>query len=122
MNVGLMKKRFIFCEFSNKFSSNLLISLIQNISVLDKSRKFVSCVRENYENKTQMLFNPSIQFFTNAKGLLLIEKEGTHYSQLKFTCVLNRTLFSYASYPRIYVEYIQTLLKALYISAFYIGG
>ena len=56
------KKDWFFCKFSDKFSSSLSISLVQSISVLDKSRKLVSCVRVDYENKTQMLFNPLIQF------------------------------------------------------------
>ena len=44
------------------------ISLVQNISVPDKSRKFVSCVRVVYKNKTQMLLNPSTQFFTDPRA------------------------------------------------------
>ena len=75
MNVGLMKKRFIFCEFSNKFSSNLLISLIQNISVLDKSRKFVSCVRENYENQNTNAFQPINSILYKCKRFI-IDREG----------------------------------------------
>ena len=45
-----------------------------------------------------MLLNPSIQFFIDAQGLLLIGRKGMHYPQLKFTCVSNNMLFSYASY------------------------
>ena len=36
--------------------------------MLDKSRKLISCVRVDYENKTGMLLNPSIQFFIDAQG------------------------------------------------------
>ena len=50
-----------FCKFSHKFPCNFSISLVQNI--LNRSRKFISCVRVAYENKTQMLLNPSVQFF-----------------------------------------------------------
>ena len=96
-----------FCKFSHKFSSNLPISLVQNISVLDKSRKLVSCVRVDYENKTRMLSTPSIQFFIDARGLLLIGRKGMHYAQLKFTCVLNRT-FSYDNYPRKHAYIFET--------------
>ena len=83
------RKKIDFCKFSHKFSRNLSISLAQNISVLDKSRKLVSFVRVDYENKTQILLNPSIQFFIDARGSLLIGRKGVHYAQLKFTCVLN---------------------------------
>ena len=123
-NRGSAKKILILCKFSNKFSSNLSISLVQYILVLDKSRKLVSCVRVDYENKTQMLFIPSIQFFIDVWGLLLIGRKGMHYAQLKFTCVLNRRLFSCANYPRKHAEYIQNLLliKALYFAAFFIVG
>ena len=38
---GQRKKIDFFGKFSHKFSSNLSISLVQNISVLDKSRKLV---------------------------------------------------------------------------------
>ena len=31
-----------------------------------------------------------------------------HYAQLKFTCVLNRTLFSYASYSRQHADIFKT--------------
>ena len=31
-----------------------------------------------------------------------------HYAQLKFTCVLNRTLFSYADYPRQHADIFKT--------------
>ena len=57
LRTGVNKKDF-FCKVSHKFSSNLSVSLVQNISVLEKSRKLVSCVRVDYENKTQMLLNP----------------------------------------------------------------
>ena len=33
------QKKIVFSQFSHKFSSNLSISLVQNISVLNKSRK-----------------------------------------------------------------------------------
>ena len=62
------QKIMIFTNFHTDFS-NLSISLVQNILVLDKSQKLVSCVRVDYENKTQMLLNPSIQFFIDAQGL-----------------------------------------------------
>ena len=43
--------------------------------------------------------NSSIQFFIDARGLLLMGRKGILYAQLKFACVLNRTLFSHAKYP-----------------------
>ena len=64
------EKKIFFCKFSNKFSCKLSILLVQNISVLDKPTKLVSCVRVDYENKTQMLLNPSIQFFIGAQGVI----------------------------------------------------
>ena len=62
---------------------------MQNISVFDKSRNLVSFVIVDYENKTEMLLNPSIQLVKDARRLLLIGRKGMHYAQLKFTCVLN---------------------------------
>ena len=53
------RKKIDFCKFSHNFSSNLSISLAQNISVPDKSRKPVSCVRVDCENITQMLVRMS---------------------------------------------------------------
>ena len=47
------------------------------------------------------------------------------YVQLKFTCVLNRTLFSCEKYRRKQCRYIQNLLllkEALYLAACYIVG
>ena len=73
---GSAKRRLIFGKFSHKFSNNLSISFVQNISVLDKSGKLVSFARVDYENKTQMLLNPSIQFFIDARGLLLAGRKG----------------------------------------------
>ena len=96
-NGGSANKGLILCNFSHKLSSNLSISLVQNISVLDKSRRLFSCVRVDYENKAQMFFNPSIQFFIDARGVIIDREEGMHYAKLKFTRVLNRTLFSYAN-------------------------
>ena len=78
--------------------------------MLDKSRKLVACVGVNYENKAQLLLNPSIQFFIDARVLLLIGNKGVLYAQLKFTCVLNWTLFSNANYPRKTGRYFQNLL------------
>ena len=102
------KKIDFFGKSSSKFSNNLSISLVQNISVLDKSRKFASCIRVDYEDKAKMRLNPSIQFFIDARGLLLIERKGLHYAQLKFTYVLNRTLFSYPNYPQKHADVIKT--------------
>ena len=86
------------------------ISRVQNISVLDKSKKFVSCVRVDYENETKMLFQyPLIKFFIDVRGLLLIGRKDIHYAQLKFTCVLNRMLFSYANHPRKHADIFKTL-------------
>ena len=86
LNKTVASKRLISYKFSHKFSSDLSIALVQNISVLDKSRKPVSSIRVDYENKTQMLLNP----------------------QLKFTCVLNRTLFSDANYLRKHEDTFRT--------------
>ena len=65
--------------------------------------------RVDYENKTQM---QSIQFFIDAcpraQGLLLIGRKGMHYAQLKFTSILDRTLFSYANYPRKHADIFKT--------------
>ena len=97
LRTEVSEKRLIFCKISHKFWSNFPISLVQNISELDKSRKLESCLTVDYENKIQMLLNPSIQFFIDVWGLLLIGRKGMHYVQLKFTCVL---LFSYANCPR----------------------
>ena len=81
---GVNEKKISFCKFSHKFSCNLTILLVQNIPVLNKPRKLVSCIRVDYENKRQMLFNPSIQFRIDAWGLLVIRRKGTHYAQPKF--------------------------------------
>ena len=49
-----------------------------------------------------------------------------HYAQLKFTCVLNRTLFSYTNYPpenmQIHSKPPSITIKAFYLAAFCIGG
>ena len=82
---GVNEKKISFCKFSHKFSCNLPILLVQNIPVLNKPRKLVSCIRFDYEKKTKMLFNPSIQFYIDARGLLLIRRKGMHYTQPKFT-------------------------------------
>ena len=52
-------------------------------------------------------------------GLLLIERKCI--ITLKFKCVLNSTLFSYASYSQKHADHI-IIEKALYFAAFYIGG
>ena len=41
-----------------------------------------------------------------------------HYAQLKFTCVLNITLFSYADYPRKHANIFETVfhLEKLFTS------
>ena len=49
--------------------------------MLDKSRKLVSCVKADFENKKLMLLNPSIQFFIDARGLLLTERKGIYYAE-----------------------------------------
>ena len=67
---GLRKKIDIFCKFANEFKHNLSITLVQNISVLGKLRKLVSCVKVDHENKKQILFNPSISFFIDTRGFL----------------------------------------------------
>ena len=87
LRTGATRKRF-FCKFSHKSPCKLSILLVQNISVLDK---LVSCVRVDYENKTQMLL---IQFFIDSiqinslqihRGVLLTGIKGItmHYAQLK---------------------------------------
>ena len=55
-----------------------------------------------------MLLNPSTRFFIDARGLLLIGRKGMRYVQLKFTCVLNSTLFSYANWPRKHANIFKT--------------
>ena len=50
--------------------------------MLDKSRKIVSCLKVDYENKKIMVLNPSSQFLIDARGLLLIEKKGMHYAEV----------------------------------------
>ena len=60
LRTGVNEKKITFCKFSHKFSYKVSILFVQNISVLDK---LVSCVRVDFENKIQMLLNPSIQFF-----------------------------------------------------------
>ena len=57
------KKIDFFCKLSHSFWSNFSISPVQNISVLEKSRKLASCVKVDYENKIQMLLNSSIKFY-----------------------------------------------------------
>ena len=99
LRTGSQRRKIDFC---------ISISVIQNISVPDKSRKLVSCVRVDYENRTQMLLNPSIQFFIDARGLSFIGRKAMHYAELKFTCFLNRTLFSYANYPREHADVFKT--------------
>ena len=57
----------------------------------------------------QMLLNPSIQFFMDTRGLLLIERKVCVTP--KFKRVLNSTLFSYAiQTPKTCRLYIQNLL------------
>ena len=47
--------------------------------MLDKSGKPVSCVKVyNDETKQKVLLNPSILFFIDPWGLLLIERKGIH--------------------------------------------
>ena len=50
--------------------------------MLDKSRKIVSCLKVDYENKKIMVLNPSSQFLIDARELLLIEKKGMHYAEV----------------------------------------
>ena len=45
---------------------------------------------------------------SNARGILLIGRKDMHYAQLKFTCVLNRTLFSYADYLQKHADIFKT--------------
>ena len=72
---GVNKNKIFFCKFSHKFSCKLSILLVQNISLLDKPRKLVSCVRADHENETQMLLNPSIQIFIDAQGVIVYRDE-----------------------------------------------
>ena len=85
LKIGVNEKKISFCKFSHKFSCNLTILLVQNIPMLNKPRKLVSCIRVDYENKRQMLLNPTIQFYIDAQGLLLIRRKGMHYAQSTFT-------------------------------------
>ena len=50
-NRGSARKRLNFYKFSNESSYNFFISLVQNILVLDESRKPVSYVKVDHENK-----------------------------------------------------------------------
>ena len=50
-NRGSAGERLIFSNFLGIFSYDLSISLAQNISLLDKSRQFVSSVKADYKNK-----------------------------------------------------------------------
>ena len=96
LRTGVNEKRFFFCKFSHKFSCKLSILLVQNISVLDK---LVSCIRVDYENKTQMLliqfFIDSIQF--NCTGGFVDRDE--RYA-LRSAEVLK---FMYQSIPAVYI-------------------
>ena len=49
--------------------------------MLDKSSKPVSCVKVDYESKKVSL-NLSIQFFIDARGLLLIKRKGIYYAEV----------------------------------------
>ena len=120
---GSTKKILIFCKFSNKFFNNFSISLVQSISVLDKSRKFVFCVRIDYENKTQMLSNPSIQFFIDPRGVTISREERYPLRSAEVYMWLEQTVVFIRQLPPETCRYIQNLLiKALNLAAFYIDG
>ena len=88
--------------------------------MLDKSGKRVSCVRGDYENKAQMLLNPTIPFFIDTWGLLLIEGRYALRSAKVYMCLEQNVVFIYQLRPET-CRYIQKLLlsiKALYPVAF----
>ena len=116
---GSAKKDWFFCKFSQKFSSNLSISLVQNISVLYESRELVSCVRVDYENKTQILLNPLILYRCTGVSIEMEERYAEVYMCLEQNVVFIRQL------PPKTCRYFQNLLllrKALYLTASYVGG
>ena len=78
---GVNEKRFFFCKFSHKFSCKLSILLVQNISVLDK---LVSCIRVDYENKTQTL---SIQFFIDSIQFNSIQFNSIQFNSIQFNSI-----------------------------------
>ena len=88
--------------------------------MLDKSRKIVSCVRVDYGNKTQMLLKPSVQFFIDARGLLLIGRKGMHYVQLKFAS--EHCFHMPITLKNMHIQTLLLSIKALYLAAFYNGG
>ena len=88
---GLCEKRLIF----KNFSCNLSISLTQNISVLDKSRKLGSCVRVD------------IQSFIDARGLLLIGRKGMHCAEV-YMCLEQNVVFM-CQLPRKHADIFKTL-------------
>ena len=72
--------------------------------------------------KTNFL-NPSIQFFIDARGLLLIERKGMHNTEV-YMYLEQYFLFLCQLPLKTCRRYIQNLhlLKRSYLAAFYIGG
>ena len=82
LRTGGLQRKIDYLQIYTQFSCNLSILLVENILVLDKSRKLVSCVKVYFENKKQMFLRTSIQFFIDAWELLLIERRGMHYDEV----------------------------------------
>ena len=95
-------------------------SLVHDTSVLGKSRKLVSCVIVDYENKTQMLLiNPINSIFYRCTGVIIDREESYALRSAEVYICIEHTLFSYANYLR---KHADILIKALYLAAFCIGG
>ena len=110
---GSVKKGLIFGRFSHKPLCYLSILLVQNISVLDKLRKFFSCLWVDYEKKKQILLNPLPQFLYR-----LIERKGMHYAEA-YMCLEEYFVFICQLPPKTCRQYIQnplSLRKLLYMS------
>ena len=76
LRTGGQQKRLIFLQiFTQIFLSDLSIPLLQNISVLNKSRKLVFCDRVDCENKTQNAFKPINSTLYRCKGVIIDRDE-----------------------------------------------
>ena len=99
------------------------ISLAQNILVLDEPRELVSCVRIDYENKTNAL-NPSI---LHRSTRVIIDKEERYAlrSTEVYMCLEQDVVFISELPPKT-CRYIYSrpsfIRRGLYHTAFYIGG
>ena len=94
------KKRLIFSKFHTNFRVICPFRLYKIFQCWINQENLTPLLELIMKIKHKCFLNPSIQFFIDLGGLLLLKaKKGMHYAQLKFTCLLNRTLFSYTNCP-----------------------